>query len=70
MIGRDNPARIREIAETRIRHGCPRIHIQLRREDGLLTTKKTHRMISGRPEPGAENARQTCQQHAVSSARS
>ncbi|SQI72641.1 transposase IS3 [Salmonella enterica subsp. houtenae serovar Houten] len=24
--------RIREIAETRIRYGCPRIHIQLRRE--------------------------------------
>ncbi|CEI45826.1 Mobile element protein [Salmonella enterica subsp. enterica serovar Infantis] len=32
--------RIREIAETRIRYGCPRIHIQLRRGDGLLTTRK------------------------------
>ena len=36
--------RIREIAETRIRYGCPRIHIQLRREDWPVNHKKTHRI--------------------------
>jgi putative transposase len=36
--------RIREIAETRIRYGCPRIHIQLRREGWLVNNKKTHRI--------------------------
>jgi hypothetical protein len=32
--------RIREIAETRIRYGCPRIHILLREKAGLLTIRK------------------------------
>ncbi len=36
--------RIREIAETRIRYGCPRIHIQLRREGWRINHKKTHRI--------------------------
>lgn len=36
--------RIREIAETRIRYGCPRIHIQLRREGWVINHKKTHRI--------------------------
>ncbi|WP_448692717.1 IS3 family transposase [Salmonella enterica] len=36
--------RIREIAETRIRYGCPRIHIQLRREGWPVNHKKTHRI--------------------------
>ncbi|EAT7400402.1 IS3 family transposase [Salmonella enterica subsp. enterica serovar Bonariensis] len=36
--------RIREIAETRIRYGCPRIHIQLRREGWQVNHKKTHRI--------------------------
>jgi len=36
--------RIREIAETRIRYGCPRIHILLRREGWLVNHKKTHRI--------------------------
>lgn len=36
--------RIWEIAETRIRYGCPRIHIQLRREGWLVNHKKTHRI--------------------------
>ena len=36
--------RIREIAETRIRYGCPRIHIQLRREGWPVNHKKTHRL--------------------------
>lgn len=36
--------RIREIAETRIRYGCPRIHIQLRREGWRVNHKKTHRI--------------------------
>ncbi|WP_159189102.1 IS3 family transposase, partial [Klebsiella pneumoniae] len=35
---------IREIAETRIRYGCPRIHIQLRREGWPVNHKKTHRI--------------------------
>lgn len=34
--------RIREIAEIRIRYGCPRIHIQLRREGWQINHKKTH----------------------------
>ncbi len=33
--------RIREIAETRIRYGCERIHILLRREGWLINHKKT-----------------------------
>lgn len=33
--------RIREIAETRIRYGCPRIHIQLRREGWPVNRKHT-----------------------------
>lgn len=36
--------RIREIAETRIRYGFPRIHIQLRREGWRVNHKKTHRI--------------------------
>ncbi|MCS3434293.1 transposase InsO family protein [Klebsiella sp. BIGb0407] len=36
--------RIREIAETRIRYGCPRIHVQLRREGWRGNHKKTHRI--------------------------
>ncbi|CAM7647925.1 Integrase catalytic domain-containing protein [Klebsiella pneumoniae] len=36
--------RIRKIAETRIRYGCPRIHIQLRREGWPVNYKKTHRI--------------------------
>ncbi|BEN66695.1 hypothetical protein SMKC072_45170 [Serratia marcescens] len=36
--------RIREIAETRIRYGCLRIHIQLRREGWPVNQKKTHRI--------------------------
>ncbi|MCS5958758.1 IS3 family transposase [Klebsiella variicola subsp. variicola] len=36
--------RIREIAETRIRYGWPRIHIQLRREGWPVNHKKTHRI--------------------------
>ena len=36
--------RIREIAETRICYGCPRIHIQLRREGWPVNHKKTHRI--------------------------
>ncbi len=35
---------IREIAETRIRYGYPRIHILLRREGWLVNHKKTHRI--------------------------
>ena len=34
--------RIREIAETRIRYGWPRFHIQLRREGWQINHKKTH----------------------------
>ena len=36
--------RIREIAETRIRYGCQRIHILLRREGWLVNHKRTHRI--------------------------
>ena len=36
--------RIGEIAETRTRYGCPRIHIQLRREGWPVNRKKTHRI--------------------------
>ncbi len=36
--------RIRETAETRIRYGCPRIHIQLRREGWPVNQKKAHRI--------------------------
>lgn len=36
--------RIREIAEARIRYGCPRIHVLLRREGWLINYKKTHRI--------------------------
>lgn len=37
-------ARIREIAETRIRYGMWRIHTLLRREGWLINHKKTHRI--------------------------
>lgn len=63
--------RIREIAETRIRYGCPRIHIQLRREGWPVNHKKTHRIycLEGlnlrRKRPADMSV-----QHAVSSARS
>lgn len=36
--------RILEIVETRIRYGCPRIHIQLQGEGWLVNHKKTHRI--------------------------
>ena len=36
--------RIREIAETRIRYGCLRIHIKLRWEGWPVNNKKTHRI--------------------------
>lgn len=36
--------RIREIAEARVRYGCQRIHILLRREGWLVNHKKTHRI--------------------------
>lgn len=36
--------RIKEIAETRIRYGCPRIHVLLQREGWLINYKKTHRI--------------------------
>lgn len=36
--------RIREIAEARVRYGCLRIHILLRREGWLINHKKTHRI--------------------------
>lgn len=36
--------RIREIAETRIRYGCQRIHVLLRREGWQINHKKTHRI--------------------------
>lgn len=36
--------RIREISETRIRYGCQRIHIQLRRESWRVNHNKTHRI--------------------------
>ncbi|MFL9151012.1 IS3 family transposase [Escherichia coli] len=42
--GRAITLRIREIAETRIRYGCPRIHVLLRREGWLINYKKTHRI--------------------------
>lgn len=36
--------RIREIAQTRVRYGCQRIHVLLRREGWLVNHKKTHRI--------------------------
>lgn len=36
--------RIREIAETRIRFCCPRIHVQPQREGWRVNHKKTHRI--------------------------
>jgi putative transposase len=36
--------RISEIAGTRIRYGCPRIHVLLRREGWIINDKKTHRI--------------------------
>lgn len=36
--------RIREIAEARVRYGCQRIHILLRREGWLINHKKTHQI--------------------------
>lgn len=37
-------ARIREIAETRVRYGMWRVHILMRREGWLINHKKTHRI--------------------------
>ena len=45
--GRDDSAeraRIREIAETRVRYGMWRIHTLMRREGWLINHKKTHRI--------------------------
>ncbi len=36
--------RIREIAETRLRYGCERVHTLLRREGWLINHKKTYRI--------------------------
>lgn len=36
--------RIREIAGTRIRYGCPRTHVLLKLEGCLINYKKTHRI--------------------------
>lgn len=36
--------RIREIAESKRRYGCPRIYVRLRREGGLVNHKKVERM--------------------------
>ena len=41
---RDLTQRIREIAAARVRYGCQRIHILLRREGWLINHKKTHRI--------------------------
>ncbi|EBM5748913.1 IS3 family transposase [Salmonella enterica] len=57
--------RIREIAETRIRYGCPRIHIQLRREGWLVNRKKTHRIYC----PEGLNLRRKRPRRHVSAAR-
>lgn len=37
-------ARIREIAETRVRYGMWRIHVLMRREGWMINPKKTHRI--------------------------
>ena len=37
-------ARIREIAETKRRYGCPRIYVRLRREGWLVNHKKVERV--------------------------
>jgi len=37
-------ARIKEIAETRVRYGMWRIHTLMRREGWLINHKKTHRI--------------------------
>ncbi len=49
--------RIREIAETRIRYSCPRIHIQLRREGWPVNHKKTHRIYCGKSLKGEDVVR-------------
>lgn len=36
--------RIREIAETRVRYGCKRIHVVLRREGWVVNHKRVHRL--------------------------
>lgn len=36
--------RIKEIAETRVRYGCRRIHALLRREGWLVNEKRVHRL--------------------------
>lgn len=38
--------RIKEIAETRVRYGCRRIHVLLRREGWMINMKKTPRIYS------------------------
>lgn len=57
--------RIREIVETRIRYGCPRIHIQLRREGWSVNHKKTHRIYC----PEGLNLRRKRLRRRVSAAR-
>ncbi len=57
--------RIREIAETRIRYGFPRIHIQLRREGWPVNHKKTHRIYC----PEGLNLRRKRPRRHVSAAR-
>ncbi len=57
--------RIREIAETRIRYGCPRIHIQLRREGWRVNYKKIHRIYC----PEGLNLCRKCPHRYVSAAR-
>lgn len=37
-------ARIREICETRVRYGCRRVHVLLRREGCEINLKRTHRI--------------------------
>ena len=53
--------RLREIAEPRIRYGCPRIHVLLRQEGWLVNYKKTQNLLSGKPKPAQETSPQTYQ---------
>lgn len=38
--------RIKEICETRVRYGYRRVHVQLRRDEWKINTKKTRRIYS------------------------
>ncbi len=63
--------RIREIAEPRIRYGCPRIHIQLRREGWPVNHKKTHGFTVWKASTCAKSAPAGMSvQHIVSNVRS